>query len=53
MSLHLGIRFLRNAVVWGALAMALLAACNTTAGFGRDMQSTGRNLEHGANQANK
>ncbi len=44
---------LRNAVVWGALAMVLLAGCHTTAGFGRDLQSTGGKITNEANEHNK
>ncbi len=53
MSIQMGTRFLRTAVIVGGLAMLLLAGCHTTAGFGQDMQSTGRNIQHSANQANK
>lgn len=44
---------LRSAVVIGALVTMFLAGCHTTAGFGQDMQSTGRNLQNSANKANK
>ncbi len=37
----------------GILGLLLLAACHTTAGFGQDMQSAGRNIEHSANKNNK
>ncbi len=48
-----GTLFIQGAIVLGALAMFLLAGCHTTAGFGQDLQSTGRNIQHSANQANK
>lgn len=44
---------LRSGVVLGALVMLFLTGCHTTAGFGQDLQSTGRNLENSANKANK
>jgi len=44
---------LLSAVVMGALVTMLLAGCHTTAGFGQDLQSTGRNIQNGANKANK
>ncbi len=43
----------RGAIVLGALVAVLLAGCHTTAGFGQDMQSAGRNLQNSANKANK
>ena len=43
----------RSAVVLGALVAAFLTGCHTTAGFGQDMQSAGRNLQNSANKANK
>jgi predicted small secreted protein len=43
----------RSAVVLGVLALTFLTGCHTTAGFGQDMQSTGRNLSNSANKANK
>jgi len=45
-------RLIRSAVVMGALITMFLAGCHTTAGFGQDLQSTGRNLENSANKAN-
>jgi predicted small secreted protein len=53
MTLRKSPRLLRNTVVLGALGMLLLAGCNTTAGFGQDMQSVGRNIEDSANKNNK
>ncbi len=44
---------LGSVLVLGALGLLLVAGCHTTAGFGQDLQSTGRNLQHSANQANK
>lgn len=38
----------RALLVLGLLAMPALAGCQTTAGFGRDVQSTGRWIEGGA-----
>jgi outer membrane protein OmpA-like peptidoglycan-associated protein len=38
----------RARLVLGLLAMPALAGCQTTAGFGRDVQSTGRWIEGGA-----
>ena len=46
-------RLLWSAVVMGTLGLLLLTACHTTAGFGQDMQSVGRNLENSANKNNK
>jgi len=46
-------RLLRNAVVLGILGLLLLAGCHTTAGFGQDMQSVGRNLQNSANKNNR
>jgi predicted small secreted protein len=45
-----GTRLLRNTLMLGLL---LLTGCNTTAGFGQDMQSVGRNIEKSANKNNK
>ncbi len=53
MMLRQGLHRLRSVGVLGALALLLLAGCHTTAGFGQDLQSTGRNIQHSANQANK
>ncbi len=46
-------RLLVSTAVMGILGLLLLAACHTTAGFGQDMQSAGRNIEHSANKNNK
>jgi predicted small secreted protein len=46
-------RLLRNTMVLGILGLLLLAACHTTAGFGQDMQSVGRNIQNSANKNNK
>ncbi len=46
-------RALRNTVMWAALGLFLLAGCHTTAGFGQDLQSVGRNIQSGANKSNK
>ncbi len=45
--------FLRCAVIVGVLGALLLAGCHTTAGFGQDMQSVGRNLQNSANKNNR
>ncbi len=46
-------RILRNTVMWVALGLLLLTGCHTTAGFGQDLQSVGRNIQSGANKSNK
>ena len=46
-------RLLRSAAVLGILVVLLLTGCHTTAGFGQDLQSTGRNIQNSANKANK
>jgi len=46
-------RLLGSALGMGGLGLLLLSACHTTAGFGQDMQSAGRNLERSANKNNK
>ena len=46
-------RLARSITVLGLLGLALLTACHTTAGFGQDMQSVGRNIENSANKNNK
>ena len=46
-------RLLYGALVMGTLGLLLLTACHTTAGFGQDMQSVGRNVENSANKNNK
>lgn len=46
-------QLLRSAVVLGTLVMLFLTGCHTTAGFGQDLQSTGRNIQNSANKANK
>ena len=46
-------RLLAHAVVMGMLGLFLLTACHTTAGFGQDMQSAGRNLQNSANKHNQ
>ena len=46
-------RLLCSAVAMGILGLVLLTACHTTAGFGQDMQSVGRNVENSANKNNK
>jgi predicted small secreted protein len=46
-------RLLRNTMVLGILGLLLLAGCHTTAGFGQDMQSVGRNIQNSANKNNK
>lgn len=44
-----------NNMVWAALALMLMgasvSACNTTEGFGQDMQSAGEAVEDTANDA--
>ncbi len=47
------IRLLRNTVMWGTRGLLLLAGCHTTAGFGQDLQSAGRNIQNSANKNNK
>lgn len=46
-------RLLRNTLVLGMLGVLLLAGCHTTAGFGQDMQSTGRNIQNSATKNSK
>jgi predicted small secreted protein len=46
-------RLARSIAVLGLLGLALLTACHTTAGFGQDMQSVGRNIQNSANKNNK
>jgi predicted small secreted protein len=46
-------RLLCSAGAMGILGLVLLTACHTTAGFGQDMQSVGRNVENSANKNNK
>ncbi len=46
-------RLLRTVAVVGTLGILLLAGCHTTAGFGQDMQSVGRNIQNSANKNNK
>jgi predicted small secreted protein len=46
-------QLLTHAVVMGMLGLFLLTACHTTAGFGQDMQSAGRNIENKANKNNQ
>lgn len=46
-------RLLRKTMVLGTLGLLLLAGCHTTAGFGQDMQSVGRNIQNSANKNNK
>lgn len=45
-----------NNTIWAALAMVLMgasvSACNTTEGFGEDMQSAGEAVEDTAEDAN-
>lgn len=53
MSVRTNTRVLRNTMVVGVLGLFLLAGCNTTAGFGQDMQSVGRNIQNSANKNNK
>lgn len=53
MTIRTSTRLLRNTVVLGILGLLLLAGCNTTAGFGQDMQSVGRNIQNSANKNNK
>lgn len=44
-----------NDLVWAALALVLMgasvSACNTTEGFGRDVQATGEAIEDTAEDA--
>jgi predicted small secreted protein len=47
------IHLLRSAAVLGTLVMLFLTGCHTTAGFGQDLQSTGRNIQNSANKANQ
>lgn len=51
--IHWKKRLLGSATVLGILVALLLTGCHTTAGFGQDLQSTGRNIQNGANKANK
>lgn len=53
MAIRTSTRFLPNTVALGMLALLLLAGCHTTAGFGQDMQSVGRNIQNSANKNNK
>ena len=53
MTIRKSTRLLRNTVVLGMLGLLLLAGCHTTAGFGKDMQSVGRNLQNSANKNNR
>ncbi len=46
-------RLLGSAVVLGTLGLLLLTACHPAAGFGQDMQSVGRNVQHSANKNTK
>jgi predicted small secreted protein len=46
-------RVLRNAALLGTLGLLLLTGCHTTAGFGQDMQSVGRNIQNSANKNNR
>ena len=52
-TLRENVRLLWSAVVLGTLGLLLLTACHTTAGFGQDMQSVGRNVENSASKNNK
>ena len=52
-TLRENVRLLWSAVVLGILGLLLLTACHTTAGFGQDMQSVGRNVENSANKNNR
>lgn len=52
-SLHAKRAFLRSAVVLGLLGVLLLSGCHTTAGFGQDLQSVGRNVQNSANKSNR
>ena len=53
MTIRKSARLLRNTVVLGMLGLLLLAGCHTTAGFGQDIQSVGRNLQNSANKNNR
>jgi predicted small secreted protein len=53
MALRKSTRLLRKTVVLGTLALLMLVGCHTTAGFGQDLQSTGRNIQYSANKNNK
>ena len=53
MTLGKGPRLLRNAVLMGMLGLLLLTGCHTTAGFGQDLQSAGRNIQNSANKNNR
>lgn|SRR5512134_1325865 len=53
LSLQSRMRLARSITVLGLLGLALLTACHTTAGFGQDMQSVGRNIQNSANKNNK
>lgn len=46
-------RVLGGALVMGTLGLLLLTACNTSSGFGKDVQSVGRNIERSANKNNR
>jgi predicted small secreted protein len=52
-TLRIDARLLWRAGMMGMLALLLFSACHTTAGFGQDMQSVGRNVENSANKNNK
>ena len=39
-----------SALMLAAVLAGLLGGCNTTAGFGEDMQSAGKGIEHSADK---
>ena len=53
LSLPSRMRLARSITVLGLLGLVMLMACHTTAGFGQDMQSVGRNIQNSANKNNK
>jgi predicted small secreted protein len=53
MNLRRSARVLRQTMMLGMLGLLLLAGCHTTAGFGQDMQSVGRNIQNSATKNNK
>jgi predicted small secreted protein len=52
-TLRIDARSLWSAALMGTMVLLLLSACHTTAGFGQDLQSVGRNVENSANKNNK
>lgn len=52
-SLRRAPRLLRSAAVVGMLWLLFLTGCHTSAGFGKDLQSVGRNIQNSANKHHK